>query len=204
MREGAHPPDAAIRGWAKVRPFPFVSGILKRCFSWLEPENQSCSDSICNVPILRSSSINVRHCTWLGFFLPPAVRVSGGKNHLGGVGRCRIQHGAMPGRVGGKARKKLCASVTSLSRAVFNEREANESRLLYKKEQHGYNSHRIVCIRSRNCAATRLLGGYKMKCGTLAHPPDETIRGWAKVRPFPFVSGVLKRCFSWLDPENQS
>ena len=42
------------------------------------------------------------------------------------------------------------------------------------------------------CAATRLLGGYKMKCGTLAHPPDETIRGWAKVRPFPFVSGILK------------
>ena len=126
------------------------------------------------------------------------------KKSSGRVGRCRIQHGAMPGRVGGKARKKLCASVTSLSRAVFNEREANESRLLYKKEQHGYNSHRIVCIRSRNCAATRLLGGYKMKCGTLAHPPDETIRGWAKVRPFPFVSGVLKRCFSWLDPENQS
>ena len=112
--------------------------------------------------------------------------------------------GAMPGRVGGKARKKLCASVTPLSRAVFNERATNESRLLYKKEQHGYNSHRIVCIRSRNCAATRLLGGYKMKCGTLAHPPDEAIRGWAKVRPFPFVSGILKRCFSWLEPENQS
>ena len=46
----------------------------------------------------------------------------------------------MPERVGGKARKKLCASVTSLSRAVFNERATNESRLLYKKEQHGYNS----------------------------------------------------------------
>ena len=100
-----------------------------------------------------------------------------------------------PGRVGGKARKKLCASVTSLSRAVFNERATNESRLLYKKEQHGYNTHRIVCIRSRNCAATRLLGGYKMKCGTLAHPPDAAIRGWAKVRPFPFVSGVLKALF---------
>ena len=35
--------------------------------------------------------------------------------------------GAMSGRVGGKARKKLCASVTSLSRAVFNERATNES-----------------------------------------------------------------------------
>lgn len=43
-----------------------------------------------------------------------------------------------------------------------------------------------------------------MKCGTLAHPPDAAIRGWAKVRPFPFVSGVLKRCFSWLELENQS
>ena len=43
-----------------------------------------------------------------------------------------------------------------------------------------------------------------MKCGTLAHPPDAAIRGWAKVRPFSFVSGILKRCFSWLDPENQS
>ena len=31
----------------------------------------------------------------------------------------RIQHGAMPGRVGGKARKKLCASVTSISLVVF-------------------------------------------------------------------------------------
>ena len=30
--------------------------------------------------------------------------------------------GAMPGRVGGKARKKLCASVTSISLVVFNER----------------------------------------------------------------------------------
>ena len=29
--------------------------------------------------------------------------------------------GAMPGRVGGKARKKLCASVTSISPVVFNE-----------------------------------------------------------------------------------
>ena len=82
MREGAHPPDEAIRGWAKVHPFPFVSGILKRCFSWLEPENQSCSDSICNVLTLWSSSINVQHCTWLGFFLPPAVRDSGGKTFL--------------------------------------------------------------------------------------------------------------------------
>ena len=54
------------------------------------------------------------------------------------------------------------------------------------------------------CAATRLLGGYKMKCGTLAHPPDAAIRGWAKVRPFPFVSGILKRCFSWLEAENRS
>ena len=26
---------------------------------------------------------NVQHCTWLGFFLPPAVRDSGRKNHLG-------------------------------------------------------------------------------------------------------------------------
>ena len=68
-----------------------------------------------------------------------------------------------PGRVGGKARKKLCASVTSLSRAVFNERATNESRLLYKKEQHGYNSHRIVCIRSRDCAATHPLG--QKRCG---------------------------------------
>ena len=33
----------------------------------------------------------------------------------------RIQHGAMPGRVGGKARKKLCVSVTSISPVVFNE-----------------------------------------------------------------------------------
>ena len=45
-------------------------------------------------------------------------------------------HGGTPERVGGKARKKLCASVTSLSRAVFNERATNESRLLYKKERH--------------------------------------------------------------------
>ena len=29
-----------------------------------------------------SSSINVRHCTWLGFFLPPAVRDSGRKTWL--------------------------------------------------------------------------------------------------------------------------
>ena len=34
-----------------------------------------------------------------------------------------------------------------------------------------------------------------MKCGTLAHPPDAAIQGWAKVRPFPFVSGVLKALF---------
>ena len=81
----------------------------------------------------------------------------------GRVGCCRIQHGAMPGRVGGKARKKLCASVTSLSRAVFNERATNESRPLYKKEQHEYNSHRIVCIRSRDCAATHPLG--QKRCG---------------------------------------
>ena len=33
-------------------------------------------------PSLRSSSINVRHCTWLGFFLPPAVRDSGRKTFL--------------------------------------------------------------------------------------------------------------------------
>ena len=26
---------------------------------------------------------NVRHCTWLGFFLPPAVRDAGRKNHVG-------------------------------------------------------------------------------------------------------------------------
>ena len=39
--------------------------------------------SICNVLTLWSSSINVQHCTWLGFFLPPAVRDSGRKNHLG-------------------------------------------------------------------------------------------------------------------------
>ena len=26
---------------------------------------------------------NVRHCTWLGFFLPPAVRDAGRKNHMG-------------------------------------------------------------------------------------------------------------------------
>ena len=26
---------------------------------------------------------NVQHCTWLGFFLPPAVRDAGRKNHLG-------------------------------------------------------------------------------------------------------------------------
>ena len=125
------------------------------------------------------------------------------KKSPGRVGRCRIQHGGYTWESRGKAWKKLCASVTTPSRAVFNERATNESRLLYKKEQHGYNSHRIVCIRSRNCAATRLLGGYKMKCGTLAHPPDAAIRGWAKVRPFPFVSGVLKRCFSWLEAENR-
>ena len=39
--------------------------------------------SICNVLTLWSSSMNVRHCTWLGFFLPPAVWGSGRKNHLG-------------------------------------------------------------------------------------------------------------------------
>ena len=26
---------------------------------------------------------NVQHCTWLGFFLPPVVRDTGRKNHLG-------------------------------------------------------------------------------------------------------------------------
>ena len=26
---------------------------------------------------------NVQHCTWLGFFLPPAVRDAGRKNHMG-------------------------------------------------------------------------------------------------------------------------
>ena len=26
---------------------------------------------------------NVQHCTWLGFFLPPAVRDAGRKNHVG-------------------------------------------------------------------------------------------------------------------------
>jgi hypothetical protein len=39
--------------------------------------------SICNVLTLWSSSMNVRHCTWLGFFLPPAVWGSGRKSHLG-------------------------------------------------------------------------------------------------------------------------
>ena len=41
------------------------------------------------------------------------------KKSPGRVGRCQIQHGAMPGRVGGKTRKKLCASVTSISLVVF-------------------------------------------------------------------------------------
>ena len=38
-----------------------------------------------------------------------------------------------------------------------------------------------------------------MKCGTLAPPPDAAIRGWAKVRPFPFVSLLrfhLQRSYS--------
>ena len=26
---------------------------------------------------------DVQHCTWLGFFLPPAVRDAGRKNHMG-------------------------------------------------------------------------------------------------------------------------
>ena len=33
-----------------------------------------------------------------------------------------------------------------------------------------------------------------MKCGTLAHPPDAAIRGWAKVRPF----SLCIRCFEAL------
>ena len=33
-------------------------------------------------PSRQSSSINVRHCTWLGFFLPPAVQDSGRKIFL--------------------------------------------------------------------------------------------------------------------------
>ena len=33
-------------------------------------------------PSLRSSLTNVQHCTWLGFFLPPAVRGSGRKIFL--------------------------------------------------------------------------------------------------------------------------
>ena len=50
---------------------------------------------------------NVQHCTWLGSTMCAA---SGG-----------FSMGAMPGRVGGKARKKLCASVTFISPVVFNE-----------------------------------------------------------------------------------
>ena len=38
--------------------------------------------SICNVSTLWLSLMNVRHCTWLGFFLPPAVRGSGRKIFL--------------------------------------------------------------------------------------------------------------------------
>ena len=51
--------------------------------------------------------------------------------------------GAMPGRVGGKARKKLCASVTSLSRAVFNERAKMKADCFTKR-----NSIDIIAIGS--------------------------------------------------------
>ena len=41
-----------------------------------------------NIVHLKKSSFqiiptNVQHCTWLGFFLPPAVRDAGRKNHMG-------------------------------------------------------------------------------------------------------------------------
>ena len=51
--------------------------------------------------------------------------------------------GAMPGRVGGKARKKLCASVTTPSRAVFNERATVKANCFTKR-----NSMDIIAIGS--------------------------------------------------------
>ena len=51
--------------------------------------------------------------------------------------------GAMPGKVGGKARKKLCASVTFLSRAVFNERATIKDNCFTKR-----NSMDIIAIGS--------------------------------------------------------
>ena len=51
--------------------------------------------------------------------------------------------GAMPRRVGGKARKKLCASVMSLSRAFFNERATMKADCFTKR-----NSMDIIAIGS--------------------------------------------------------
>ena len=79
---------------------------------------------------------NVQHCTWLG---SPMCAASGGSSTWGNTWE------------------------RAYSLVVLNERATNESRLLYKKEQHGYNSHRIVCIRSRDCAATHPLG--QKRCG---------------------------------------
>ena len=79
---------------------------------------------------------NVQHCTWLG---SPMCAAGGGSSTWGNTWE------------------------RAYSLVVLNERATNESRLLYKKEQHGYNSHRIVCIRSRDCAATHPLG--QKRCG---------------------------------------
>ena len=51
---------------------------------------------------------NVQHCTWLG---SPMCAASGGSSTWGNTWESR-----------GKARKKLCASVTSISLVVFDER----------------------------------------------------------------------------------
>ena len=50
---------------------------------------------------------NVQHCTWLG---SPMCAAGGGSSTWGNTWESR-----------GKARKKLCASVTSISPVVFNE-----------------------------------------------------------------------------------
>ena len=47
----------------------------------------------------------------------------------------------MPGRVGGKARKKLCASVTSITLVVFNERATMKDNCFTKR-----NSIDIILI----------------------------------------------------------
>ena len=90
----------------------------------------------CQVLLLGRLQANVQHCTWLG---SPVCAAGGGSSTWGNTWE------------------------SAYSLVVSDERATKESRLLYKKEQHGYNSHRIVCIRSRDCAAIHPLG--QKRCG---------------------------------------